>query len=570
MAVTTADPGSLAPPVQGHGRLDRHNGIYVARLEGTWEEMGRQHAELAGAVCGDVVFRYLNGLIEKLIAHAVPALGSPGAALLKRLFHLRNTGRLGEELTGLMAGSNVVLGVNPAVLERAVLVPDILHYLAGRSFVPLAVPPMCSGVYATGRATQGGKQLICRNFDFFGRGIWNECNALVVMQPAAGQRICWISALGSPVGPQGFNESGLYFGLHTHFTRDVSTKGVPLFTLCSRVMSQCTSLDEAIAVITAEPRLCGLSLFLVDSRSRRAAVVGFSAGHHEVVYPEEDVLVRCNHYTTAPMQRHEVAPHPWQRNSRGRFRRIHELIGARRGSLAAEDMTAILGDCVDVWEGRTRVTGNIVACANTTQSLVLSPDEDTLWLAKADHPVSHASHYAGFSIRALLEGDVARYEREPLPGGCTLDATQRAALHEYECGWSAYFDHLDTDESVFRLRRAAELLPDEPIFPRMAGLLLLKQKRFLQALPLLEENARLEYQDVLMKAEAHLWLGRCHDLMGRRAEALVAYRQAAALNAYPVSGAAARHCTRPFRKRELFDVAPEFIVGTALARYRQN
>ncbi|MBI1321355.1 MAG: hypothetical protein GC168_20720 [Candidatus Hydrogenedens sp.] len=550
------------------GTLEQVQGIYVAQLKGSYEDIGRQHAALALEVCGDVVPQYLNALIEKLIAHAIPPLATPAGLLLKHVFRFRNADRIGADLRAVIAGSSSVFGMDPRLLERILFVPDILHYLAGRSFVPLAFPPMCSGFYAADSATRDGRQIIGRNLDFFGRGIWNECNALIVTHPDGGQRACWMGALGAPSAPQGFNESGLFFALHTHFTRDVSTSGVPLFAICQKVMARCTTLDEAIRAITGEPRLCGLSFFVADTRARKAAVVGYSAQHHEVVYPENDALVRTNHYVTADMQSHEVAPYAWQRNSRGRYRRVQDLLNSLRGTLEPQDAPAILGDCYDTWEERTRVTGNIIACANTTQSVVMSPDEDIVWVAKADHPVSHAEQYAGFRMSALLEGDRDAYSCGNLPGRCPLDATEREALHEYEEAWSAYMDDLNNDKAVFHLRRAAALLPCEPIFPRMAGILLMKQHKYAQALPLLERNTEYDYKDDLMRAEAHIWVGRCLDLMGQRREALEAYQRAEALNVAPVSGAAARHRTRSFRTLDLIDVAPEFIVGTALAKYR--
>lgn len=551
------------------GTLETIQGVHVLQLHGTYEAMGRQHAALADAVCGDVVSQYLDGLIEKLVAHAIPPLARPAGYLLKHLFHARNAGHIGDAMRGLLAGAAEVYGVSPQSAECSLLVPDIVHYLAGRSFVPLAVPPMCTGFYANGTATRDGRQLFARNFDFFGRGIWNVCNALVVMHPEDGQRICWIGALGSPCGPQGFNESGLVFSLHTNFTRDVRTKGTPLFTLCHKVMARCTTLDEAIDSIEAEPRLCGLSMFLVDTRARQAAVVGFSARQMEVVYPEQDVLVRSNHYTTPAMQRNEVAPYPWQRNSRGRFQRIHALLAAHRGELTREHLPAMLSDCHDTWEARTRVTGNIVACINTTQSMAMSPDEDLLWLANADHPVAHAEAYVGFRMSAILAGDRSAYTGAPLAGASHLDTAQRAALHEYAEAWSEYFDNLNSDKAVFHLRRAATMLPEEAIFPRMAGILLLKQRKYAQALPLLEKNGTYPYKDDLARAESHLWVARCLDLMGRREEALARYRLAVEIKVDPLSGAALRHCSKPFRRRELFDVSPEFICGTAIARYRQ-
>jgi len=552
------------------GTLEQHQGIFVAQLRGSYADMGRQHMALANETCGDVVPRYLDGLIEKLIAHAAPLAAAPAGALLKRLFRFRNLEHIAPGMRELMRSAADEAGMPPRAFESIFLVPDIVHWLAGKSFVPLAVPPMCSTFYAAGGATEGGRQLFARNFDFFGRNVWNACNALVVMHPRDGQRICWIGALGSPSAPQGINESGLIFGLNTLFTRDVSTHGQPIFTLCQKLMAECATLDEAVRAIDAQPRMIGMAVTIADSKARAAASIEFSARKLRVVEMKDGTVLRTNHYLKPDMQEDEVAPYPWQLNSRGRYRRISGLLQARRGSLAAAHCPAILSDCMDVWEEQERVTGNVVACINTTQSMVASHDDDALWLARGDNPVSHAREYTGFRLSALFDGDTIRYTHAPLAGGSTLSETQRATVREYAQAWTEHFDNLNDDQAVFHLRRAAGLLPGEAIFPRMAGILLLRQKRYAQALPLLERNAAFETRNVLMRAESFVWVGRCLDLMGRRSEALEHYRKAAALEAPPVSEAATRHLTKPFRRLDLLEVAPEFVCGTAIARYRKN
>jgi tetratricopeptide (TPR) repeat protein len=295
--------------------------------------------------------------------------------------------------------------------------------------------------------------------------------------------------------------------------------------------------------------------------------VGFSAKHVEVVRPKNDLLVQTNHYLTAAMQKLLVVPYPWQRNSHGRRKRLLDLLTAKHGKLTAADAPALLSDCWDVYEDRKRVTGNIVAGINNAQSLAMSPDEDALWLANADYPVCHSERFAGFRLSALLTGRADRYEIQDLPGGAQLGGVEREALQEYAEAWSAHVDQLNDARAVFHLRRAAALAPDETIFPRMAGILLLKQKRFRQALPLLLRNTEYDYKDSLMKAEAHVWVGRCLDLLEQRAEALEHYRKAAALAVTPVSNAAQRHLKKPFKPGQLFDVSPEFICGTAVAKY---
>ncbi|NLH47479.1 MAG: hypothetical protein GX444_02635 [Myxococcales bacterium] len=565
-----APPAESASPLimkYGDGSLERRKGIFIAQLRGSYEEMGRQHAELAKEACGDVTLQYFNRVVENLVAHSLPPAAGAVGHSLKWLFHKRNQHRLGDRMKEHLGAFAEAFDVPAIEAERIFLVPDIIHYLIGRAFPPFAAPPSCSGFFARGEMTGNGRVLVGRNFDFFGRGVWNANNAAIVMHPTGGQSFCWLGALSVPGSAQGFNESGLYVCMHTQFTRDVQTAGEPIFKICHEVLADCRTLDEAIRRILARPRLCGLTLFVVDSRNRNAAAVEFSANRHAIVRPANDLLVQTNHYLTPEMQKLLVVPYPWQRNSHGRRERLVQLLEAKRGKLQPADVPAMLSDCWDVYENRKRLTGNILACVNNAQSLVFSPEDDAVWLANADYPVCHSDRFAGFRLSALLAGDAARYELPDLAGGKQLDETERATLKEYADAWSAHMDQLNNNQAVFHLRRAAALAPDEAIYPRLAGLFLLKQKKYRQALTLLRRNAEYDYRDVLMKAEAYVWVGRCLDLLERREEAKVQYTLAANLNAPPVSDGARRHLKRPFKPRQLFDVSPEFIVGTALSRY---
>ena len=551
----------------GDGSLERRKGVCIVQLRGSYEEMGRQHAELAKEICGDVVLQYFNRVVENLVAHSLPPLAGVAGHSLKWLFHKRNRQHIGERMRAQLGAFADVFEVSPVAAERIFLMPDIVHYLIGLAFPPYVAPPSCSAFFARGGATRRGRLLIGRNFDFFGRGVWNTNNAAIVMHPKNGQTFCWLGALSVPGSPQGFNESGLFLGLHTQFTRDVQTAGQPLFKICHDVLADCRTLDDAIRLIRAQPRMCGLTLLIADAKNRTAAAVGFSANHLEVVRPENDLLVQTNHYRTQAMQKRAVLPYPWQRHSYGRRRRLLQLLEAERGKLTAAHIPAMLSDTWDVFEDRQRLTGSIVAAINNAQSMILSPDEDRLWLGNGDYPACHAERFAGFRISALLAGRADRYEADDLPGGPPLGAVEREALTEYAEAWSAHSDQLNDTRAVFHLRRAAALAPTETIFPRLAGLLLLKQKKYRQALPLLVRNTEYDYRDTLMKAEALVWVGRCLDLLKRRSEALDHYRQAAALGMAPVSDAARHHLKTPFKPRELFNVAPEFVVGTALAKY---
>ena len=132
----------------GEGTLEKVKNIYVVHLRGTYEEMGRQHAAFASEVCGDLVLKYMGGLIEKLVGHSVPCLATPAGWALKTWFHVLNRGRLSEDIRDHLRGVAAGLHLKPSWVETVFIMPDILHYLAGRAMVSLAVPPMCTGFSA--------------------------------------------------------------------------------------------------------------------------------------------------------------------------------------------------------------------------------------------------------------------------------------------------------------------------------------------------------------------------------------------------------------------------------------
>ncbi len=549
------------------GTLETVKGIHIVRLKGSDYEMGRQHGLLAAEVCGDIVPEYFDSFLKTLVAHVVPPLAGPGAAMLKSLFYYLNRKRIGSQLPDHTRGMCDSQGFKARHYAKMLLVPDILHYLIGKSMPMFVSSLSCSGFMVRDNATADGRLLVGRNFDFYGKGIWNTNSALIIFEPEGKQKYCWMGSLGLPASGQAMNESGLIVSLHTKFTRDVRLRGVPLYSLFVNILESCTCLEEAINLIKAQPRICGLSMFIVDTRARDAAVVGFSAGKQEVMRPEDDVLIRTNHYLTPEMKAGETVPLQFRLNTEGRYNRIRQLITEKYGKLTPDDIPPVLADRTDFWENRKCLAGNIVCATNNAYSAVFSPEDDALWVARGPFPVCAGETFTGFNISALFDGDRDRYAIDDLKGGADYTPDEHKALMLYEDAWEAHFDDLRDDKAIFYLRRAMNLAPHEPIIPKMAGFLLLRKKKFIQALPFFEKNAAFAQHSDLMRAEALIWLGRCLDLMNRRKEALAAYKECVDLQSRPISAAARRHLDRPYRPRELSKITPEFIVGNVFARY---
>jgi hypothetical protein len=552
----------------GNGTLERRKGICIVHLKGSYAEMGWQHGKLALEVCGDVVASYFNEIIASLVGHTFPALAGIANSMSKWLFYTLNKERIGHPIMDQIRGMTEASGMPFSMVAKSVLVPDIIHFLIAKTFPGfITVAPSCSGFMAKGAATEGGKLIVGRNFDFFGQGVWDENNALIFMEPEEGQKFFWIGALGVPASGQGMNESGLIVSLHTKFNRDVRFTGIPLFTLISKILEKCESIDDVLKAIAEQPRICGMSLVTVDSKTRDAAVAGFSASNMEVVKPENDVLVRTNHYVSDDMKRVEVAPYPWLLHSTSRFNRIHEMLKEKRGRLKPSDVPVLLADNVDFYENRQRLAGYIVRACNNSQAIAFSPDEDAMWIGNDPFPVCASERFMGFRISALFNRERDRYEIEDMDGAGNMSPSEREAQKHFQAAWAAHLDYHKDDLAVQYLRKAEECEPEEPVFPRLAGFLLMKAGKSVQALPFMERNAAYEYEHAVMKAEAFLWLGRCLDLVGRRNEAAERYRQASEIDAFPVCDAAKKHLNAPFKRKDLAKVSPEFVVGTVIAKY---
>jgi hypothetical protein len=562
----------LLPRAAGGGSLRREKDIYIMDLRGGYDEMGVQMALLVRGIVDDYVTKYYRELPEKLISHSFVShisrvLPPRIASALYGLFVRGSQSRLGPELRMFVESFYRTLDINPRAGVRAIFFADLLHYLAGRAFTPIAPPPACSGFFARGAATLGGKTIVGRNFDFYGRGIWNEHQTITVIRPRGQLAFLWVGSLGVPFGGFGINEAGIALMPHTNFTRDVTLRGRPLFQFVSEIFHTARSLDDVVEIVGRGTRCVGLSFLMVDTKAHDARAVGFSAHRMEVIEPKDDYLIRTNHYLTGEMKAVEVAPSAWSRHSNSRFMRLDQLIRDNYGSITPGLTVSFMSDTLDINEGRKRIVGDLIPASNNAMSVVLSPDDDAIHIAHGDYPVCHSDVFRGFRLSALFKGD-AEVSMPDLDGGHQLNGDEKAALFHFEEAWSEYLDRGDSDRAVFHLRRAAEILPDEPIFHRLAGLILLKHGNFNAALIHLEVNAAPDYRCEKVRAESLLWGGRANDLVGNRERALDYYRKALEVDDPEMSPAAARGLKKPYSKSSLINVDLEFITGTPIVKYR--
>jgi hypothetical protein len=539
--------------------------IPVLEFEGSWSDMGRALGRACLEQGGRSVTTWFSGLMARLLD------GSDEARrrwprhlqdLTLRAISGLNRRAIDPDLDALLVSFATELGFEARVGPELVYLPDLVHIasgLLGRQYPG----PACSAFFARGTVTQGGRILVGRNFDFFGRERWNAHEAALLFRPTGRRAFLWIGALGLPFGHFGINDAGLAVTMFTNFTRDIALTGEPEFSLAHRVLAGAGSLGEAREILRGGRRFAGYSFMVVDSIAREAEVFAFTARHEAHTPLDGDSLQRTNHYVEPRLAPHENAPLAWRRHSMARSSRLVALLAEGAGQLTPADVPRILSDTWDPGERRERVFGDILAATKNAASLTWSPDEDALWTARGRYPVCHAEFWTGLRPMALLRGH-AHEAPASLRGSARLDARTRDALESYEEAWAALAERQDALTAIDLLLAAARRLPEEPELPFFAGVLLTQKGRAREALPLLRRSAEAGRVAPSKAAESWIWLSRALDLTAAREEALLAYQRALDVDDGGFGELIRHHLGRPCTLREAGRAHGELSLGAIL------
>lgn len=478
---------SPAPVVE----LTSPSPLWIARVAGSQEEMGRQHgALLAGAGGADRTIDHYRDMPVRALVGGMPAavrglatlgLRGLGGHLLRKLDAHRP-----PELAARSRAFMTALG-RPATDARVLGVMDLLQNLIGmasrRRLGPFGQPlaaaittaaqPACSTAVVWGAASKDGVLRHARNFDFPGIGVWDAGPSLVLCAPTDGQRYGFLATRGADVpAVTVFNQAGLVITSHTRFHHAVRFDGAAVVDLVHDIARRATTLAEAIAIAGARPSASTWGLAVSSAREGRAVVLELNGDRLAVVEPGPgaDELVCCNRYRHPSMRDGEVAASPaWAAHTERREASLRAGLAAARaaGGADVEALARMLVARADPDDaGVSRLLGGVVAQAAQVQSVVLEPATRTLWLGVGAAPVGE-----GRWLRVTWDWDgaagawqidqaapaglgVSVDEAFTLPRHPAADAVARAQIIEHE--------HHDADATAAALAAAIVLAPLDP------------------------------------------------------------------------------------------------------------
>ena len=343
---------------EGKGRLEMFDGTRLLHLEGTPEEMGRQHGAL------------LKPEIKRLVNKIVYGVGVGSSFAKGRWFF----GEIEEAQRRL----------NPFIDPRYLAEMDAIALATGheREEIRLAnfFPELfhCSGFAIFGDATRGGTLYHGRILDYL-RGMGLEQNAVVIVsKPDKGHAWVNVSYSGFVGSVTAMNDQKVAIG-EMGGRGEGNWDGKPMAQLVREVMEKAGSLEEAVEIMRKGPRTCEYYYVISDGKTRRAVGIAATPDKFETVRPGEA---------------HKLLPHAVKDavllSAGERYEKLVERV--KEGYSKLDD------------EGARDLMKRPVCMNSNIHSVLFAPETLDFWVANADsaNPASH-TRYTKYNLAELLK-----------------------------------------------------------------------------------------------------------------------------------------------------------------------
>ncbi|MDD2901612.1 MAG: C45 family autoproteolytic acyltransferase/hydrolase [Syntrophales bacterium] len=344
--------------------------LRTLELSGSPRELGRWHGQALGPEIRALRRSLLHYLARiSLYGGALPLYAL--AVFLGKRFWPFIPPRFQEEMRGVAGGAQVGLGT--------ILLLNVIDDLANNS-------PRCSALAAGGPYTRDGSYLLGRNLDYplFTREMVQHLT-LFLLAPAQGLPLASLAWPGYVGVCTGMNRAGVALAQLTSMSRDRTWRGVPAALRFRQALEEGADVPTAASLVLKAPGTIGNNLLLCAPAE--AAGLEIAARQGVIRYPRGGLILATNHYQSglmAPIKgrfppRPPFSPlaahHFTEAYSQARLARLQDLT---RGT--------------PLWPGKIQkiLADSGIANAGTVVSVVFSPSEAKLWVARGPQPpVSH-------------------------------------------------------------------------------------------------------------------------------------------------------------------------------------
>ncbi len=523
MQTQTLPDGSLS---FHNGRLFERNGIRVLSLKGDRFEMAFQHGRLLAEEIRNGSIPKAAQMLGNSVKTTLPNIPVISEWIITKLYELvpdKMVNTMQSAYPDIFAGLqhdawglSEASGLSTEQVVYGMLAPESVMVLYGKlSQGGLLSRPngnACSAFAVWNSKTKDGSMIIGRNTDFGLNGYYDKYPTAVYFQPTdGGQKYLALGSAGVHLsGILGYNESGIYLGVHLIPTKDVSADSLPMFIAGQEVIKRAKNFDEAVEILSSFRPGSGWIYLLASTKERKAASIEFSHNHMGIRNSSGDFHIQTNHYETPQLEPYNFfSNHAIYEDSHARMDRINEMINST-DIVSTQTSADILSDKWDPYHKTIRGVGNTVSVHTTMTSAIFDAGQNKLYMANGMAPVSQ-NEYIELPSPDLFNADTFSESGSQIISSksyVTEHPAKARAEKKFIAAKIAYEIDMNTKEAEQLMLEALRADTSNPHYYMTLAVFQLKQNKTNDALSNLEKVTTM--YDKHLANVAQYFIGRIH------------------------------------------------------------
>lgn len=486
----------------GDAKLYIRDGIRVLYLKGDRFEMAYQHGKLLKEEIGNGALPKIGSMVESAAKNSFPDIPAIVDPIIEGIYKTYTTAIINHaakmsnmtkddymiEAYGLSAGSGLPLDI----VVRAFLGPEILQIILGQQMrdqknlpAPYSVNE-CTDFAIPPLRTLNGGFVIGRNTDYSLNGYFDKYPTIIYYNPTDGaQPYMSITSAGvHTAGVVGYNQSGLFLGVHTIPTWDTSMQGFPVFDVGQKVLREAKSFNEAVKILQSHLPGAGWTYTLISAHENRSAAIEVTNSKLSIRETTGDHHIQSNHFISKSMLSRNLDINATiNEDTRARYNRTQNLLTSLENPTDASAAVRILADKTDPLTNQISGIGNVIATHMTVTSAVIDTAKQSVYLANGMAPTSLTTFVEFPSIErfnpktfddetyeTIIEND---YHKDH-PAISKAEQIYIEAKDAYEI-------KLNRGKALSLLENATQIDPDAVAYKYMTGLMAIKVRDYTKA-----------------------------------------------------------------------------------------
>ncbi len=291
---------------------------------------------------------------------------------------------------------------------------DISHLLIDNPLIAQRELIGCSAFAAWGEATEAGRLLVGRNFDFEGGEVFDSDKVILYVWPEGGVPYVHVAWAGMAGAVTGLNQAGIAVSINAGRTADLRRVGTPTTMVVRRVLESAHSIAEAVAIIESAEIFVSDSFLIASRDEGRAVVVEKSPARQAVREAVGPRILQTNHYLSPAFADDPVNQAQLEGATTGfRYRRLESLLAASDPLVPARCLAILRDTSVEgAREGPGLGNRNSLNALIACHSVVMDLDAGRMWVSSGPQTVGS---YLAVDVYASLErGPERALQRAPV------------------------------------------------------------------------------------------------------------------------------------------------------------